>query len=117
MLSKHHRLQASSDITQVYRKGKRSSDSGVFLSAHPNNLSVMRVAIVVGKKFSLKATSRNRQKRVLCAAIEQLLPLCTPGYDIVISYTKRESLLSYKESVITLQKIFNNCNLLTLAKL
>lgn len=46
-----------------------------------NNIHVLRLGVVVSKKFSLKATDRNRARRLCHAAA---LPLKDCGLDVII---------------------------------
>ncbi|MEN9215985.1 MAG: ribonuclease P protein component [Gloeomargarita sp. HHBFW_bins_162] len=51
---------------------------------HPDAQSI-QAAVVVSSKISKKAVQRNRLKRQMRAAIRQLLPQCTPGWQMVIT--------------------------------
>ncbi|WP_448381007.1 ribonuclease P protein component [Gloeomargarita sp.] len=51
---------------------------------HPEGTGV-QVAVVVSSKVSKKAVQRNRLKRQIRAAVRQLLPLCRPGWQMVIA--------------------------------
>jgi len=54
-------------------------------------MSVTRIGIVVGKKFSKKAVERNRVKRILREEVRKLYGQLDTGYDIVIFVKKTDS--------------------------
>jgi len=64
-LPRPNRLVASYLIERVLRKGQRTSSGALLVARLPKREGVARVAIIVGKKVSNKATVRNRYKRVL----------------------------------------------------
>lgn len=84
MLSREKRLTSSRDFDAVYRKGQRAHSRSFNLSYKRNRIGISRIGIVVGKKFSKKAVSRNKAKRVLREAAKSIYPLMLPGFDIVI---------------------------------
>jgi ribonuclease P protein component len=93
VLSQLHRLRKRQDFSLAYQQGK--CRSGVHLlvrvrrctTACPPTVEVdppTRFGISVSQKVSKRAVQRNRVKRRLRAACRQLLPLVTPGWDVVI---------------------------------
>lgn len=52
--------------------------------------------MVVSNKTCASAVERNRKKRQMRAATQQLLPLLTPGYDIIVSAQSAVRTASYK---------------------
>lgn len=84
MLSKEKRLTKTRDFERIYQKGKRLSSESFNLNYGKNRTEVTRVGIVVGKKFSKKATERNRVKRVFREAINELYKDLKTGMDIVV---------------------------------
>ncbi|APB33412.1 ribonuclease P [Gloeomargarita lithophora Alchichica-D10] len=51
---------------------------------HPEGTGV-QAAVVVSTKVSKKAVQRNRLKRQMRSVLRQLLPECTPGWQMVIT--------------------------------
>jgi ribonuclease P protein component len=106
VLSQLHRLRKRQDFTLAYQKGKCCS--GVHLLVRVRRRTMVssptvevdpptRFGISVSQKVSKRAVQRNRVKRRLRAACRQLLPLITPGWDVVIvvrSGTSASSLTS-----------------------
>jgi ribonuclease P protein component len=84
MLSKSHRLKKGNDFKKVFKS--RIAARGIWfdLKAAANDLSVCRFGFLIGLRVSKKATKRNRIKRRLGAAINELIGRIKPGYDIVV---------------------------------
>ena len=112
MNTKAH-LRKRPNFTTIYSKGKRHYFSGVLLFFVPNIQSHTRFACVVGKKYSLLAVKRNRQRRILFHATQKYILHTLPGFDIVISYTNHGNVLPYKEACVIISKLLSQANLLT----
>jgi ribonuclease P protein component len=93
VLSQLHRLRKRQDFSLAYQQGK--CRSGVHLLVRVRRRTTTppptvegdpptRFGISVSQKVSKRAVQRNRVKRRLRAACRQLLPLITPGWDVVI---------------------------------
>lgn len=106
-------LRKKPDFTTIYSKGKRHYFSGVLLFFMPNTKSYTRFACIVGKKYSLHAVKRNKQRRILFHATQKYHPYILPGFDIVISYTNHGNVLPYKEACVIISKLLSQANLLT----
>ncbi len=97
MLPQANRLKHWRDFKAVYQKGIRRygrhlTVRGLQLSrvcsdnsqVNPNNLPPTRIGISVSQKVSKKAVVRNRLKRQIRAALRQLLPRLTPGWQVIV---------------------------------
>lgn len=86
MLSKKNRLTKKEDFKKVQQKGNRVllRSEGVSISFIENNLADSRVGFSIGKSFSLKATERNRAKRILSEIIAEYLDKIRPKSDVII---------------------------------
>jgi ribonuclease P protein component len=93
VLAQLNRLRKRQDFTLAYQQGK--CRSGVHLLVRVRRRATARTPTVEGdpptrfgisvsQKVSKRAVQRNRVKRRLRAACRQLLPLVTPGWDVVI---------------------------------
>ncbi|MFA5986707.1 MAG: ribonuclease P protein component [Parcubacteria group bacterium] len=111
MITKPHRLHTYR-FSSLYSQGKRHYFGGALLFFLPNNSPHSHIAYVVGKKYSPSAVKRNRQRRVLYAALHTHLLNLAPGYDIVISYTNRGKVLPYREACATLSALFSQAKLI-----
>ncbi|NEP45968.1 MAG: ribonuclease P protein component, partial [Okeania sp. SIO2H7] len=82
MLPKANRLRQNKDFSKIYKRGNRHSGKDLVLrglrrSGKPEVLNALvptRVGISIGKKVSKQAVERNRLKRLIRAAIRELLP-------------------------------------------
>ena len=112
MLKSQQRLRNNRDFILVFKRGKRHSFGGVLLSYRPNAIDRTRVGFVISKKYSPLAVRRNWQRRVLQSAMRSLYPNIKPGFDIVVSYTNRDKVLTYRDALRTLTEIFTKTNLI-----
>lgn len=110
MLKTHQRLRQSRDITHVYKNGKRCvAPHGVFfVYRKKNDKAPSRWAVVIGKKYALKAVARNHVRRIIQAALRDHAT-AVEGYDIVVGYTKKEQVLSYKDAVEDVEYFLHIC--------
>jgi len=103
LLPQANRLKHWRDFKAVYQKGIRrygrhltvrglrlpkvrpenvlSSDN---LQVNPKDPPPTRIGISVSQKVSKKAVVRNRLKRQIRAALRQLLPRLTPGWQVIV---------------------------------
>ncbi len=98
MLPKEKRLRKGHDFNRVYQKGKRLHSKSFNLSFYTNRSRLTKIGIVVGKKYSKKATERNRAKRVLRAAVLVDYDKIKSGFDIVI-FVKNTAQTSKPEEI------------------
>ncbi|MCX6790594.1 MAG: ribonuclease P protein component [Candidatus Gribaldobacteria bacterium] len=84
MLPRKNRLTKNNDFLKVYSQGRHTNGSFLALKAMDNHLPYFRVAFIVSKKISTKATERNLVKRRLREAVKNILGSIKAGYDIVI---------------------------------
>lgn len=111
MLSASNQLRHNNEFRHVLKNGKRHYFGGVLLYYTTNTVDTMRCGFIVGKKYSLLAVARNRQRRILQHAMRDFLPQILPNIDIVISYTNHGKVLPYKQAHDVLKKIFSQHNL------
>ena len=99
MLPNQNRLRRREDFAKIYANGDRYR--GKYL-----NLRVLidlsdplntKIGIVVSKKFSKLAVSRNRFKRQLRAIFRQLLSQLKSGLQIVVTVIASRSMPSYQQ--------------------
>ena len=79
MLPKANRLRRNQDFSKVYEKGIRQNGPDLVLRAlrcpaeSRKTVKPTRIGISIGKKVSKQAVVRNRLKRLIRAAVRQLL--------------------------------------------
>ena len=99
MLPNQNRLRRREDFAKVYANGDRYR--GTYLSLKilfdGNATLVTKIGIVVSKKVSKLAVTRNRFKRQLRAIFRQLLSQLKNGLQIVVTVNAVKSILSYQE--------------------
>lgn len=88
MLPKQYRLRQREDFANIYANGDRFRGAHLMLRAFNNkDGSCTQIGIVVSKKVSKLAVSRNRFKRQLRAIFRQLLSQLNDGLQIVVTVT------------------------------
>ena len=98
MLPNQNRLRRREDFAKVYAKGDRYR--GTYLNLRilfDTNDPLTRIGLVVSKKVSKLAVTRNRFKRQLRAIFRQLLSQLKNGLQIVVTVTAVQSKPSYQE--------------------
>jgi ribonuclease P protein component len=98
VLPNQNRLRRREDFAKVYAKGDRYR--GKYLNLRivcDRNEAFTRIGIVVSKKVSKLAVTRNRFKRQLRAIFRQLLSQLKDGLQIVVTVTTVQSKPSYQE--------------------
>lgn len=104
MLPREKRLSKGQDFDRVYQRGKRAGSDSFNLITLPNRLQMSRVGIVVGKKFSKKATERNRAKRIYREAISGIYKEIKPGLDVIVFVKKTDKKVSLEAVRAELKK-------------
>ena len=98
MLPNQNRLRRREDFAKVYAKGDRYR--GTYLNLRifiDSNDPLTRIGIVVSKKVSKLAVTRNRFKRQLRAIFRQLLSQLKSGLQIVVTVIASRSMPSYQQ--------------------
>jgi len=113
VLPNQNRLRRREDFTKVYAKGDRYRGSYLSLKVlFDSNATVTQIGIVVSKKVSKLAVSRNRFKRQLRAIFRQLLSQLKSGLQIVVTVTTVQSKPSYQEIWDDLIKLLTRAKVL-----
>ncbi len=89
-LPKQHRLKHRKEFQAVYRHGDRCfsphlSVRGLKLERGDVAAAPTRIGISISQKVSKRAVIRNRIKRQIAAALQQLIPQISDGWWIVIT--------------------------------
>ncbi len=69
---------------RILRRQATLLNSAESSPSHSSNILTSRFGIAVGLKVSKRAVVRNKIKRQLRAALQQLLPRIFPGWDLVV---------------------------------
>lgn len=102
MLKKQNRL---SKITKT-KENKLFTSSLFNLRISDNKENKTRFAFIVSKKIDKRAVIRNRTKRVLRNAVEEIIKKLALGKDIIIISKKALETEQSKEVLIVLESIF-----------
>jgi ribonuclease P protein component len=83
MLPKNYRLRLKNDFDRLFKEGKFVGQSFLTLGIAKNDLVNARIAVIVGKKVSKKAVTRNSIKRRTLEIVRLNLKQIRPGFDLV----------------------------------
>ncbi|MFH1375471.1 MAG: ribonuclease P protein component [Patescibacteria group bacterium] len=84
MLSGKFRLRKKEEVDLVFHKGKSVSLPEFTFKFLPNAFGTTRIAVLVGKKLSNKASARNRIRRRLREVARLNLEQLPQGLDLLI---------------------------------
>lgn len=126
MLPTENRLRHHKDFGAVYQKGIRKNTSDLALRAlrHQQEPELAqdtdtlksprptRIGISISKKVSKAAVVRNRIKRQIRAALRQMLPYISLGWDLVIVVKPTAQQCNYDEFLQQLEKLLAQAEVL-----
>ena len=95
-LQRRHRLKKSAEFQRVRALKQSWAHPLLVLYAAPNGLEITRVGISTSKRIG-KAVVRNRVKRLIRESTRKLLPLLSPGRDLVFVARPNAADASYAE--------------------
>lgn len=100
MLAKKYRFHSRGGVKYVYQKGKTIRRAKMSLVFCDNSRGFTRIAVVVSKKVSKTAVSRNRIRRRVYEAIRQNFEFIPPKRDyIFVVYSADILKIPYSELV------------------
>lgn len=111
MLPKRNRLKKNKDFENVFKKGQGFKEDFLYLKIKKNNLESSRFGFVVSKKFSQKATVRNKIKRRLRELVKVKLPKIKKGIDGVIIIMPGFKINDFWELEEIINKLFEKANI------
>lgn len=106
MLKRPFRLRSKDDFKRVYTKGKTLNTRFFRVKTVPNELAYARIGVVLSNKVIKKAAKRNRKKRQIREATQQLFPQLKTGYDIVVIAQNEVADATYASLLSDLQEGF-----------
>ena len=115
-LPKVHRLKKPKDFQAVYKRGQHYKSSHLLMRVLSRNHQTMtplptQFGISVSQKISKKAVVRNRLKRQIKAAICSLLPMISPGLNVVITVRHSRSKCNYEHFLRELKQLLIKSNI------
>lgn len=112
MLPKENRLKKKKDFDAVFKQGEGSKEDFLYLKIKKNNLETSRFGFVVSKKFSKKATERNKIKRRLSELVGLKMPTLKKGIDGVIVIMPGLKKSGFRELEESINELFKKSKLL-----
>jgi ribonuclease P protein component len=115
-LPKAHRLKKPKDFQSVYKWGQHYKSYHLLMRVlskkhQPMIPSPTQFGISISQKISKKAVVRNRLKRQIKAAISSLLPMISPGLEVVITVRNSQRECNYGCFLRELKQLFIKSNI------
>ncbi|XLQ11816.1 MAG: ribonuclease P protein component [cyanobacterium endosymbiont of Epithemia adnata isolate EadnSB Bon19] len=115
-LPKAHRLKKPKDFQAVYKRGQLYKSSHLLMRVLSRKHQTMipsptQFGISISQKISKKAVVRNRLKRQIKAAIRSLLPIISPGLEVVITVRHSQRECNYEYFLRELKQLFIKSNI------
>jgi len=105
------RLTRSTDIKRVRRSGKSYAHPLVVLYVLRSNAKLPQVCVTAGLAVG-NAVKRNRAKRLLRAAMSELLPIIAPGADLLLIARAPLAVVKVDQVRAALSSLLNRAGLL-----
>lgn len=83
LMKKENRLKLNKDFKRLYARGKSTVYGCVVVYAMKNKHGDIRIGLTVGKGVG-NAVKRNRAKRLLRVAADEVMPQLISGYDLIL---------------------------------
>jgi ribonuclease P protein component len=84
MLPKENRLKKKKDFENIFKNGKTFRSKNITVKYLFNEIEDNKIGFVVSKKFSKKATERNKVKRRLREIVRKNKKQIKKGVDIIL---------------------------------
>ncbi|XTZ10631.1 MAG: ribonuclease P protein component [cyanobacterium endosymbiont of Rhopalodia yunnanensis] len=115
-LPKVHRLKKPKDFQAVYKRGQLYKGSHLLMRVLSRKHQTMipiptQFGISISQKISKKAVVRNRLKRQIKTVIRSLLPIISPGLEVVITVRHSQSECNYEYFLRELKQLFIKSNI------
>ena len=112
-MKQRFRLTRSTDFKRVRRSGKSYAHPLVVLYVLKSDLTGVRVGVSAGLAVG-NAIKRNRAKRLLRAAMNELLPQTSPGSDLLLIARSRLPESNLQQTRAAVSNLLERAGLLSL---
>jgi ribonuclease P protein component len=110
-VNRRFRLTRSTNFERVRRFGKSYAHPLIVLIALPNQAENSRFGVAAGRSVG-NAVRRNRAKRLLRHAVQQVLPVMKPGWDVVLIARRTMAEATFQQTVTALAALLGRAKLL-----
>jgi len=112
MLPKNYRLRLKNDFDRLFKEGRFAGQAFLTLGFIKNKLNISRFAVIVGKKVSKKAVTRNSIKRKTVEIIRLNLDQIKPGFDLAFIAKPEIQGKKYKEIEVIVLSLLKRARLI-----
>jgi len=114
MLLVVNRLKKDQDFQSVFKQGRSFYSDNLRLKVKPNQLSVSRFGVVVGKVISKRAVKRNLLRRRLTEILRLKIKagLVKSGFDVVVNVKPAALGLDYERLALEMTELLKKAGLL-----
>jgi ribonuclease P protein component len=110
-VNRKFRLTRSTNFKRVRRYGKSHAHPLIVLIALPSQVENTRFGVAAGRSVG-NAVQRNHAKRLLRHAVQQVLPIVKPGWDIVLIARREMAEATFQQVVTALADVLGRAKLL-----
>ncbi|MBQ7999600.1 MAG: ribonuclease P protein component [Ruminococcus sp.] len=104
-------LKENREFRRAYSRGRSYVSPDLVTYIVKNNTNNLRIGITTGKKIG-KAVERNRSRRIIRAAFNELRDSLRPGYDIVFVARGKTPYRKSTQILTSMKKHFKDAKLL-----
>jgi len=85
MIARPYRLRTAADFNKTYQRGRSTNADSMYIKYYQSHHASSKVAVVVSKKVSKRAVTRNRSKRRVIEVVRKNWQSVLPGYNFIIT--------------------------------
>ena len=112
MLPARNRLKKKKDFERVFKEGQGFKQGFLYLKIKKNSFRSSRFGFIVSKKFSPKATIRNKIKRRLRELVKIKLPGIRKGIDGIIIVMPGLKTTDFQQLEETIGRLFKKAKII-----
>lgn len=112
MLAKKNRLTKKNELIFIFKKGNIARENFLIFKFLPNYKKESRFGVIVSKKISKKATTRNKLKRRIRASLRLKIKKIKKNIDGVLIPLPGAQEKSFSEIDETINKLFRKARII-----
>ncbi len=104
-------LNKNGDFRRLYHRGTTVADPALVIYYMKNHAGICRIGITTGKKIG-NAVERNRSRRIIKAAFNDLIAFVPPCYDFVFVARSRTKYKKSTEIKVIMESAFKKAKII-----
>ena len=111
MLKKQNRLRKTNEFKRAFRSGKGYEAKGILVKTRISGETNARVGVIVSKKVAKEAVRRNRIRRMVSEAVQEMLPELKNDRDVVVVTLPTFMAKKTHETASIIKEVFRKASL------